>query len=326
MAAYELNLGTDACCSVDDRIRTFHKSKEKRREYLRSACEGPARYTYEDKKYCVLHCPDKGEEDLVEFQKALERKIQDSNSTREFNFRGVWFPNKFGGFKEFEFCHKADFCYATFAGFASFTTATFRADAYFNWTRFEDWVSFEGVTFEGKTFFEHPRFRGNVIFRSANFLNTTKFKGSEEAKDARTAEEFTGGSGESVANAGARVFTPWSLVQFRYARVEDPSNLLFEDVVLRPGWYIGMPRTRELIFSNVYWRGISDRLFPRSVSDEIDLVKRWRWAHNPHYLLETACRELAINAEENHRYIEASRLRYWATDARRRESWWGWHP
>ena len=51
-------------------------------------------------------------------------------------------------------------------------------------------------------------------------------------------------------------------------------------------------------------------------------------------MLAIACRQLAVNAEENHRYEEASKFRYAAMDTRRREpwrrfalwrlSWWYW--
>lgn len=47
---------------------------------------------------------------------------------------------------------------------------------------------------------------------------------------------------------------------------------------------------------------------------------------SPHRLLAIACRHLAVNAEENHRYEEASKFRYLAMEARRREAWHGFAP
>src|SRR6185369_3999934 len=54
----------------------------------------------------------------------------------------------------------------------------------------------------------------------------------------------------------------------------------------------------------------------------------------PHRVLAITYRQLAINAEENHRYREASIFRYWSMDVRRREDislrsllsldWWYW--
>ena len=45
-----------------------------------------------------------------------------------------------------------------------------------------------------------------------------------------------------------------------------------------------------------------------------------------HHLLAIACRNLAVNSEENHRYEEASKFRYMAMEARRLESWRGFAP
>jgi hypothetical protein len=41
-------------------------------------------------------------------------------------------------------------------------------------------------------------------------------------------------------------------------------------------------------------------------------------------LLARTCRQLAVNAEDNNRYEEASDFRFMAMDAQRLESWYGW--
>ena len=67
------------------------------------------------------------------------------------------------------------------------------------------------------------------------------------------------------------------------------------------------------------WRNIHEEiecLKSRGVSLEATALK-------PHRFLAIACRHLAVNAEENHRYEEASKFRYKAMDARRLESWHG---
>jgi len=38
-------------------------------------------------------------------------------------------------------------------------------------------------------------------------------------------------------------------------------------------------------------------------------------------LLSIACRQLAVNAEENHRYDQASDLRFWSMELQRKEGW-----
>jgi len=54
------------------------------------------------------------------------------------------------------------------------------------------------------------------------------------------------------------------------------------------------------------------------IADEIEVTKR-KHIRSPNRLLAIACQQLAVNAEENSRYEEASKFRYWAMDARRRE-------
>src|SRR5205085_5399990 len=53
------------------------------------------------------------------------------------------------------------------------------------------------------------------------------------------------------------------------------------------------------------------------------LEKPFVLSAHKHRLLEIACRNLAVNAEENNRYEEASRFRYMAMEARRLEKWRG---
>ncbi|MEK6333814.1 MAG: hypothetical protein AABM67_02635 [Acidobacteriota bacterium] len=62
-----------------------------------------------------------------------------------------------------------------------------------------------------------------------------------------------------------------------------------------------------------------------SLNEEISRLEKNR-VSSPHPLLAIACRNLAVNAEENHRYEEASKFRYMAMEARRLESWRGFAP
>ena len=77
---------------------------------------------------------------------------------------------------------------------------------------------------------------------------------------------------------------------------------------------------RKFGFINVSWRW-------RSINDEVKSL-RYEVLLQPHRhrLFAIACRHLAVNAEENHRYAEASKFRYMAMDARRLESLLGFAP
>jgi len=74
-------------------------------------------------------------------------------------------------------------------------------------------------------------------------------------------------------------------------------------------------RKFEFINADWNWRSISTKQEIKSIGGKDVLSK--------HRLLAVACRNLAVNAEENHRYEEASRFRYMAMEARRLERWRG---
>ena len=71
---------------------------------------------------------------------------------------------------------------------------------------------------------------------------------------------------------------------------------------------------RGFSFTDVKWNW-------RTVKDEIVSVKRK--SLSPHLTLATTYRNLALNAEENHRYDEGSEFRFRAMDTTRLEHWHG---
>jgi hypothetical protein len=75
---------------------------------------------------------------------------------------------------------------------------------------------------------------------------------------------------------------------------------------------------RRFDFANVDWGRLN-------LNEEISSLAKSNIS-SPHRLLAIACRHLAVNAEENHRYEEASKFRYMAMEARRLESWRGFAP
>src|SRR5437762_1047167 len=90
-------------------------------EWMRSACAGEPFYKeLEDKRYCVLHLPETGKQ--ADFEPAVQQKL----NRKDFNFRGVWFPNDVS-FRGFDFSGPVDFSGARFSASSSFIAATFRA-------------------------------------------------------------------------------------------------------------------------------------------------------------------------------------------------------
>src|SRR5713226_2521667 len=112
-----------------------------------SACTGESFYK-EDKgwRYCVLHFP--GKEKSAGFKEALQRKLD----KKDFNFRGVWFPDD-PSFSKFEFSAAADFREATFSAGANFDGAIFSGEANFCRATFDAEAKFTDATFSAANFF-----------------------------------------------------------------------------------------------------------------------------------------------------------------------------
>ena len=84
---------------------------------------------------------------------------------------------------------------------------------------------------------------------------------------------------------------------------------------MRPYWFVNTD-ARQFHFMNVKWNR-------HSVPEEVESLRNEFLISEPHQLLSIVYRQLAVNAEENHRYEEASNFRYMAMDAGRREHWHG---
>lgn len=54
---------------------------------------------------------------------------------------------------------------------------------------------------------------------------------------------------------------------------------------------------------------------------QVDSKRLNRENARPYRLLSIACRQLAVNAEENHRYDQASDFRFWSMELQRKEGW-----
>jgi hypothetical protein len=80
---------------------------------------------------------------------------------------------------------------------------------------------------------------------------------------------------------------------------------------------------RKFDFMDVEWGPNVKRAGTRlDLHLELDALKDKKISPR-HRLLSITCRQLALNAEENHRYEEASRFRYLSMEARRKEVWRG---
>ena len=282
----------------------------------RSACVGEEFCgVNQGKRYCVFHLPsaDKSEP----FNYALARKRQRGGA---LDFQGVWFPDDIDfsrvDFTESDFTGatfngKATFSHASFAEGAYFSDTTFNGDTDFGAARFEKGVNFASSVFKGRTDFNFAHFMREVDFTAARFDAAVIFQDAHFGDHAR----FAGGT--DCTGTTHSVFTDAdSALDLQFARIEKADRISFHSLKLRPSWFVNVD-TRSFRFARVKW-------LRRTVEEEIASVEKK--TPSPHLTLSTAYRNLALNAEENHRYEEASRFRFRAMEATRLDPDRGWDP
>lgn len=260
------------------------------------SCEGePVFREHEGQHYCIFHFP--CEEKSAAFYKALQNKLD----KQDFDFRGFWFPAK------------SNFSYLNFSEPVDFSQATFNTDAFFFEVVFTKYVSFEGTIFKAAAHFREATFQWGVNFAFAKFSATADF--SETSFDELAGFRDAIFEDHVVFSSKRKPASTQTLyLDLQFARIEKPEHFSFHTLTLNPGGFVNVD-ARKFQFTNVEWHW-------QATKDEIERLQRSH-VPAPNRMLAIACRQLAVNAEENHRYEEASKFRYMAMDARRLEHWWG---
>jgi uncharacterized protein YjbI with pentapeptide repeats len=310
--------------------------------WMRSACEGlPVDYEHDVKRYCVLHYPSK--EKVDDFRIAFDKKRSDE----DFNFRGVYFPEEVD-FNSIEFKNVVDFSGATFNAGVDFYKATFNAEvdsrgatfnaeadfnkatfhrealfsfakfskvdfcfakfnkAYFREATFSSMPYFSGTTFSNVAYFFKATFLGVAYFPGVTFSAMADFRGATFS----TMADFRRATFASYTRfAGTLMFTNESSLDLQHAFIEDPERISFQNVTLHPHWFVNVD-SRKFVFTDVKWQNLDN------IGEEIKSLKS-KNVESPHRLFSIACRELALNAEENHLYEDASKFRFMAMETER---------
>ena len=245
---------------------------------------------------------------------------------------------------------RVEFNQATFSASPSFTNATFRATAFFfdavfaagtffggklGGTSFEDEVCFGGASFKAPSHFDSVIFSKKASFQNVTFLGEAKFFRSvfgEKADFLRATfganADFTYATFKGATNFDHATFlkdvkfegdektgfNSKSSLNLQYVSVDRPERVSFRTLALRPHWFV-IVDSRKFDFTNICWHR-------HSVDQELESLNSLALSL-PHRMLAIACRNLAINAEENHLYEDASKFRYMAMDTLRRERWHG---
>lgn len=262
---------------------------------------------------------------------------------RAANFNSANFGgSRFADEAVFSWCKfgSALFVGAEFNKKAKFFSAIFNTTAYFTSSKFEEAAEFQLATFNGDTLFISTKFSEKADFWNATFKDYVKF----------SAMKGKGGFSDS---------TSCSFVQARFEKPErvsfhtillrphwflnvDPRKFEFVDV----NWVGNL--SRDLIESEIVELRKREELEEREQlsrkeerrrnaelmedrftleemakeeAEEIQLNQPDKQKESYHRLLSITCRHLAVNAEETHRYDEASEFRFWSMELRRKEGW-----
>jgi hypothetical protein len=280
------------------------------RSSFSSACEGlPYFGKHEERGYCILHYPSGNK------SKKLSEVLHEKINNGDFNFRGTWFPADLK-VKDVYFDKLVDFTGAVFNGETIFTDSYFEDGADFSDAIFQKEVYFSGATFVGQAIFHNTTFQRLAYFPRATFEAAAKFESATFSGEA----DFTTVTFKNLVKFKFTTFTTYvkflgnsktpSFVKhfaldFRYANIEKPERVSFNSLTLKPHWFVDVD-SRKFDFANIDWT-------PLTIAQEIASLQS-NGVLQPHRKLATAYRQIAINAEENHRYGQASDFRYKAMD------------
>lgn len=270
------------------------------------------------------------------------------NSTASFyeayfkraNFRASEFKEKavfntcrfeFAEFIDTHFGGDADFFNSKFEGMTNFIHAIFNSFANFRMSEFYDEARFALATFKGETDFSHTVFKDIISFSGEYGYGGFSKDAACDFRHARFEKP------DRVSFHSTRLRPHWFVNVdprgFQFIDVKWIGNLnrKFIDLELSALKKREEREDKEANEKKAEWlenaEQYNDKLtiefyekeeMERQASGADPSTKQTRFNR----LLSITCRELAVNAEENHRYDEASDFRFWSMEIKRREGPW----
>jgi len=305
------------------------------------------------KYYCLFHLPTKNK-DVATFERVFRDRLnlidigvantralsreerQDPQQKLFYDFRYVWFPSEVIAVDK-TFKVKTDFGRATFLIGANFKSATFSADVSFSHAIFLDEVSFQRTLFSSNASFRSTVFSKITLFHLTTFSGSADFTGSEFSEIsltffantkfvAQAKFKYAQFAGHVIfqGDADKKVFINPEGIDLQYTRLERPERIYFNSIYLCPSWFVNAD-SRKIIFTDVTWNNLDPKIRYKNIKDELKKLEKLKISR-PNRLLEIVSRQLAVNADENNRYEEASKFRLMANDTKRLEKFRGFTP
>src|SRR6266540_3394751 len=212
-------------------------------------------------------------------------------------------------FSDASFTAAAKFAIASFNADANFSKATFGADADFSKAIFSADANFNSASFSAGPNFSKANFSAAAKFGFASFSAAAKFNHTSFSDAANFIETTFKDYFYFTGSSSRRSFGDQQRLNFQFAHFEKPDRVSFRTLDLKPHWFVHVD-SRKFEFIDVEFRFV--------LNEELKYLNNAN-VIAPHRLLAIACRQLAANAEENHRYKQAADFRYASMDAERLE-------
>lgn len=224
---------------------------------------------------------------------------------KNYNFGGVWFPEG-RWFRNAVLKEKVDFHGATFSAKADFYSTEFHKGIVFRHTTFTQKADFSSALFKAEANFKHAKFNASADFKRATFEGEANFEYAVFRADARfSCEEEKGKSPKGLIKS----------LNLRYAIIDKPERISFHNLTLSPRWFVDTD-PRKFEFTGVTWERVTSERRESNIRKNIDAeIKDLTEVSHPHASLSLASRRLAVNAEDNNRFEEASGFRRMAMEA-----------
>jgi hypothetical protein len=221
-------------------------------------------------------------------------------------------------FRATTFSADTSFKSTLFSTEADFHEATFTSDAYFIETTFgrTGSTTFDDTSFAKGALFDRARFRNNVSFYSAMFGSESDvfFRKTFFAKNAN----FQYCAAQGYVRFSNLRQGKENKFDFQEAAFENASRISFHTVRLFPNWFVNVD-ARKFVFTDIKWKNLDSERRNKNITAELENLKVRGIKEQSKRLLEIACRQLGVNAEENNRYEEAAKFRYMAMETKRLE-------
>jgi uncharacterized protein YjbI with pentapeptide repeats len=266
----------------------------------------------------------------------------------QFNV-STFFTSVFQKSVKFDEAHfkENNFTFVTFESLATYKDSHFESEARFDDVKFngetrfrcifDDKTTFENSVFLKEVSFRKTKFKGSATFRRAKFqencsFSDTRFNNAADFSHVAFGETSRANFRRIFFHKGAdfsyvvvrgyltfegrptntTVFnsTAGFTLNLRNARLEKADLVLFNNIKIRPSWFVGVD-ARRLAFADVAWENAD--------GSKIKIENEFNSLKNPYPDLLIACRQLSMNADENGRFEEASKFRKMALETERLE-------